>query len=174
MNASNTNGPGAKTDYFPGPATAIYDAYSLNCTNGATLGAGATPANQCVLSLDPTPTNGMTLSQGLPVVGPTISLSATGIKLAVGGPVGASIELTPTGITISFGPPGVGSSIALDATGVTIKAGPMNQVQVAQQGLTMQALKVALQSVTQLQVQALQLTETATVVSRTGGTTTMM
>jgi hypothetical protein len=167
--------PVGKTDFYPGPVMIGYDILNLNCTNGAVIGVGALPVNSSVICMDVLPMNGLTLSHGVPVVGPKLSLNASGMALSVGGPLGARIELSPTGLTLAFGPPGLGASVVLDATGVTLKFGPTNQVQLGPQGVTVQGLQVGLQALTSLQVQALQLTETvAGPVARTGAATTML
>lgn len=164
-----------RNDLETGPVMASYETYSLNTEGGVIMAAGSTDPTQCILSLDPLPVNGITLMQGMQPLGPVISMTSTGIKIAIGGPVGASIELSAKGLKLAFGPPVGGSSISMDAMGITLKAGLTNQVQLGQQGLNMQSIKVAIQALAAMQVQAMQLTETiAGPVSRTGGITTMV
>ena len=157
-----------------GPAGASYDSYSMNCKTGALIAAGETPSNACVISLDTLPINGLSFLQGEVPLGPKVALNQKGIQLVVGGPTGARIELTSTGLTLAFGPEGSGASIALTASGITLKMGPTNQIELSNTKMTLDALQLALQAVTAMQVQAVELTETVTgPVSRTGGVTTM-
>ena len=53
-----------------------------------------------------------------------------------------SIELSATGLKLAFGPPVGGTSISLDAMGVSAQSGLTNQIQLAEQGLTVRAIKV--------------------------------
>jgi hypothetical protein len=158
----------------PNAVMADYASYNLATPDGIAFSAGDTPVNKSSISLDPLPISGIQLKQGLQPLGASIKMTSTGIVLSYGGPVGAKIEMTATGITISFGPALGGASINLAATGLTLKFGLTNQIQLGPQGLDMKGIKVAMQALASLQVQCLELTETAAKVSRTGGLTTIM
>lgn len=151
-----------------------YGACSLTTLDGLILGTGDEPSGECVIGMDPLPIIGMKIRQGRDPLSGTITLNSLGMTLAFGGPTGAKIELSATGLTLSFGPAGAGPSIVLDARGITLKTGASNSIQVGQQGLSLEGLQVDLQALTDLKVKALQLSETATKVSRVGATTTMM
>lgn len=164
---------GATHDINSSPIIKNFASYTQMTLAGTVLSAGML-ATEAKMSLDPLPVNGLTLSQGLPPMGPTIALTATGITIQFGGPVGAKIELSPTGITLSFGPPGAGSSIKLDALGVTLQAGPLNKLALLQAGLDVTSAKIGLTSPGSYQLVCSDLSETAGKVTRVGGMTTMV
>jgi len=157
-----------------GPSATSYESYSVHCKTGALIAAGEQSSDTCIISLDTLPINGLSLLQGGTPLGPKVALNQKGIQLAVGGPTGARIELTSTGLTLAFGPEGTGPSIGLTASGITLKMGATNQIELSNTKISVDALQMALQAVTSMQVQAVELTETVSgPVSRTGAVTTL-
>lgn len=112
--------------------------YTAIGQNGVVISAGnATDATNVQLSLNTTPTKGLLLMQGLPMAGSSLQLCSTGVTLASLAPgTGPTIAMTAAGIKVSVGPTTVlqlsetaisikfgGSTLTVDSTGVSFGTG---------------------------------------------------
>jgi hypothetical protein len=122
------------------PVVHYVQSYAALGEQGVVISTGKDDPTNAQISLDITPTKGLSIVQNLPLVGasiricstgmtlamlapnagPTIDLSATGIKVSVGG-AAAALSLTPAGISLQTA--GGAVSIGLNASGVTLTAG---------------------------------------------------
>jgi hypothetical protein len=121
---------------------------------------GEVPGTRSALSMDVNPLNGLSLSYDVPAITPTITLSATGIKLSAGPPVGgAEIELGPLGIKLTFAEL---MTVELGPTGIKMQAGATTGVELnALTGVTVNGVKIDLTGMMEVALTAAKITETA-------------
>jgi len=168
---------GVKMDSHPGPILQRCAGFNMHTDDGFNVVVGNIAASQATLALDPLPVNGVTLTFGPDPLGAKLNMSATGITLSIGGPMGVvlSLALLPTpSATLSVGGAGLGPTLKLDPTsGAQMSFTPAASVAVSPaQGLAIMAPMMGVTVPGTMTVTAGTLTETvAMTATRTAAAT---
>jgi hypothetical protein len=120
--------------------------------------AGLTPGTP-LLALAGSPSPKAELSVGTMAMGSGLTMTTDKLCLDSGPPgVGASLEMSPTGLTLKF----AAWSIQMSATGIELAVGT-NKISLQASGISINGVKLDLAALTQMNLEALQIEEKATV-----------